>query len=233
LPRTKTQRLGQHFLADRSVLERIVQACDLRGAEIVCEAGTGTGVLTRELCKRAGRVVSYEVDRGLFRRAKSMEEPNLKLVNGDIFKEKDVAFDMFVSNLPYSQSRQAFEWLAVRKFDRAIVMVQKEFAEKLRARPGERNYRAMSAIASHCFSIDPLFDVGAGAFEPRPKVDSTVLKITPVRTASKQQVRNANLLFSKRNKKASTVATKMGVKADFGQRRVFQLEPAEIMELAL
>lgn len=232
MPRTKTQRLGQHFLADRSVLERIVQACDLSGTETVFEAGTGTGILTRELCKHAGRVVSYEVDRKLFTRAQSMEIPNLKLVNGDIFKEKDVAFDMFVSNLPYSKSREAFEWLAVRKFERAIVMVQKEFGDKLRARPGERNYRAISAIASHCFAIEPLFDVGVSAFEPRPKVDSTVLKITPVHTAGRQQIRNANLLFSKRNRKASTVAAKMGVNADFGQRRVFQLEPVEIMELA-
>ncbi|HEX6067207.1 MAG TPA: 16S rRNA (adenine(1518)-N(6)/adenine(1519)-N(6))-dimethyltransferase RsmA [Nitrososphaera sp.] len=233
MPRTKTQRLGQHFLADRSVLERIVQSCDLSGTETICEAGTGTGVLTKELCKRAGRVLSYEVDKDLFLRAKSMDASNLELVNRDIFRERDVEFDVFVSNLPYSKSREAFEWLAASKFDRAIVMVQKEFAEKLRARPGEKNYRAISAIASYCFAIEPLFDVGAYAFEPRPKVESTVLKLTPARTASKQQIRNTKLLFSKRNKKASTVAAKMGVKADFGQRRVFQLAPAEIMELAL
>ena len=229
---TRTQRLGQHFLADRSVLEQIIQACNLRKTETVCEAGAGTGVLTRELCSRAGRVVSYEVDRELFSRAKLMEIPNLELVNRDLFREKDIEFDVFVSNLPYSKSRDAFEWLAVRKFDRAIVMVQKEFAEKLLASPGEKNYRAITAIASYCFAIKPLFDVGADAFEPRPKVESTVLKVTSVNIATGRQIRNANLLFSKRNRKASTVAAKMGVSADFGQRRICQLEPAEIMELA-
>lgn len=232
MPRTKTQRLGQHFLADRSVLERIVQACGLNGTETVCEAGAGTGVLTVELCKHAGRVVSYEVDRRLFGKAEQMRIPNLKLVNKDIFKEQDIGFDVFVSNLPYSHSREAFEWLAARRFDRAIVMVQKEFAEKLSARPGEKNYRAITAIASHCFSIEPLFDVGPEAFEPRPKVESAVLKLTPNHVATRQQIKKANLLFSKRNRKASTVAAKMGVDADFGDRRVFQLEPAEIMELA-
>jgi 16S rRNA (adenine1518-N6/adenine1519-N6)-dimethyltransferase len=161
-----------------------------------------------------------------------MKIPNLELVNRDLFREKDIEFDVFVSNLPYSKSRDAFEWLAARKFDRAIVMVQKEFAEKLLAKPGEKNYRAITAIASYCFAMEPLLDVGADAFEPRPKVASTVLKVTSVNIAAGQQIRKANLLFSKRKRKASTVAAKMGVKMDFGQRRVCQLEPAEIMELA-
>ncbi len=232
MPRSKTQKLGQHFLVDASALNRIVQACALGKDEVVCEAGTGTGVLTKELCKNAGRVVSYEVDRRLFEQAKSMRLENLELVNRDLFKERDVRFDVFVSNLPYSKSRDALEWLAARKFDRAVIMVQKEFAQKLLARPREHNYRAITAIASHCFAIEPLFDVDPGAFEPRPKVESTVIMMRPVNTVTPQQVKNVNLLFSKRNKKASAVAAKMGVDADFGGRRVFQLEPGEIMGLA-
>ena len=209
-----------------------MQTYALSKAETVCEAGTGTGVLTKELCVHAGRVVSYEVDRELFTQAKSMQNANLELVNRDLFKERDLEFDVFVSNLPYSKSRDAFEWLATRKFDRAVVMIQKEFAEKLQTRPGEKNYRAITAIASYCFAIEPLFDVGRDAFEPIPKVESTVLKITPVRKVTEQQIKKANLLFSKRNKKASTVAAKMGIDTDFGQRRVCQLAPAEIMGLA-
>ncbi|HEX9678839.1 rRNA adenine dimethyltransferase family protein [Nitrososphaera sp.] len=232
MPRSRTQKLGQHFLVDQSVLEKIVQACVLGKTETVCEAGTGTGVLTKEMCSRAGRVVSYEVDGQLFRQAKLMQIANLELVNRDLFREHDIEFDVFVSNLPYSKSRDAFEWLAARKFDRAIVMVQKEFAEKLCSRPGDKYYRAITTIASYCFAIEPLFDVGRDAFEPRPNVESTVLKITPIRRVTEQHIKNANLLFSKRNKKASTVAAKMGIDADFGQRRVFQLEPAEIMGLA-
>lgn len=231
MTRSRTQKLGQHFLVDDSVLRRVVQACALEKTEVVCEAGTGTGVLTKEVCKHAGHVVSYEVDRDLFACAKSLALANLELVNRDLFKEPDVEFNVFVSNLPYSKSRDAFEWLAARKFARAVVMVQKEFAEKLLARPGERNYRAITAIASHCFEIKPLFNVGADAFEPRPRVESVVLAVTHVRTATEQQIKNVNLLFSKRNKKAFTVAAKMGFNADFGGRRIFQLEPGEIMEL--
>lgn len=229
MPRTRTQRLGQHFLVDRSVLEKTVRVCALGKNETVCEAGTGTGILTRELCDRCGRVISYEVDRRLFAQAKSMNIANLELVNKNLFKERGIEFDVFVSNLPYSESRDAFEWLATKTFDRGVVMVQKEFAEKLQARPGERNYRAITAIVSYCFATEHLFDVGADAFEPRPKVKSAVLRIRPVRQMSAQQVKKVNLLFSKRNKKASTVATKTGIDADFGERRIFQLEPAEIL----
>lgn len=231
MPRTRTQRLGQHFLVDSLVLEKIVRACALGKNETVCEAGTGVGVLTKQLCERAGKVISYEVDRRLFTQPRLIGIANLELVNKNLFKDRDIEFDVFVSNLPYSESRGAFEWLATRKFDRAIVMVQKEFAEKLRARPGEKNYRAITAVASYCFAIEQLFDVDAEAFEPRPKVRSTVLHIRPVRQISVQQVKKVNLLFSKRNKKASTVAARMGVNADFGERRVFQLEPAEIARL--
>lgn len=209
-----------------------MRACALRNSEIVLEAGTGLGALTKDLCSHAGSVISYEVDRMFFERARSMQIENLELVNRDLFREqKNVEFDVFVSNLPYSKSREAFQWLATRKFDRAVVMVQKEFAEKLLAAPGEGNYRAITVIASYCFMIEPLFDVGTSAFEPRPKVKSTVLEIIPIRRVTDLQIKRVNLLFSKRNKKASAVATKMGIAADFGGRRVCQLEPEEIMGL--
>lgn len=230
--RTKTRALGQHFLADRRVLARIIEAAGVRSNEVVCEAGTGNGVLTRELCKYAGHVVSYEVDRALYARAQTaMPFQNLELVGGDLFKTKNAGFDVFVSNLPYSRSRDALEWLAVQKFSRAIVMVQSEFAEKLTAEPGSRSYRAISAIASYCFSIERLFGVGPGAFSPKPSVDSEVLRLTPVRAITAEAIKKVNLLFSKRNRRASSVAAKMGIVRDFGQRRIGQLAPAELMEL--
>ena len=209
-----------------------MQACNLNEKEVVCEAGTGSGVLTRELCKRAGHVVSYEIDKQLFNQAQSIQSANLKLINRDLFSEQGLELDVFVSNLPYSKSRDAFEWLATTKFNRAVVMVQKEFAEKLLAKPGEKNYRAITAIASICFACEPLFDVPANAFEPPPKVKSTVLEIRQIRKMTRQQIRNVNLLFSKRNRKASTVSAKMGLKADFGDRRICHLKPEEIMRIA-
>lgn len=230
--RAKTRALGQHFLADRHVLGRIIAASALGKNETACEAGTGNGVLTEELCKRAGRVVSYEVDKRLYEGAQSLGFENLQLVNADLFKVKDVKFDAFVSNLPYSRSRDAMQWLATMRFQRAIVMVQREFADKISARPGDENYRAISAICSYCFKVERLFSVGKDAFDPPPKVQSEVLRLVPVHTITPDTVKKVNGLFSQRNKKASKVASRMDVQVDFGERRIDQLEPEEIMRMA-
>ena len=230
--RAKTRALGQHFLADRHVLGRIIFASALGKDETACEAGAGNGVLTEELCKRAGRVISYEVDRGLYENARSLGFENLQLVNDDLFKVKAAEFDVFVSNLPYSRSRDAMQWLATMRFQRAIVTVQREFADKISARPGDENYRAISAICSYCFKIERLFAVGKDAFNPPPKVESEVLRLVPVHTITPEAVKKVNGLFSQRNKKATKVAARMGVQVDFGDRRVDQLEPEEIMRMA-
>jgi 16S rRNA (adenine1518-N6/adenine1519-N6)-dimethyltransferase len=214
------------------VLARIVDASAVGRDETVCEAGTGSGILTEELCRRAKKVLSYEVDKVLYAKAReALDFQNLEMVNADVFKA-NAEFDVFVSNLPYSRSRDALEWLAARKFDRAVIMVQKEFAEKLLAGPGGENYRAISAIASHCFSIEPLFDVGRNCFAPPPKVESTVLRMIPKNTVTKETISKINRLFSQRNKKASKVAARLGIVRDFGARRIDQLTSSEIIALA-
>jgi 16S rRNA (adenine1518-N6/adenine1519-N6)-dimethyltransferase len=221
------------MLVDRRVLARIVDAARIDRDETVLEAGTGQGILTAELCKAAKSVVSYEVDKKLYQQAKAqLQFTNLELVNADLFKAMDVRFDVFTSNLPYSRSRDAFEWLAAQKFGRAVVMVQEEFAAKLASRPGDGNYRAISALAAHCFVIEKLFNVGRQSFEPQPNVESVVIRITPVNTVTKEVVKSLNLLFSKRNKKASTVAAGAGIKTDFGKKRIDQLAPRDLIKMA-
>jgi 16S rRNA (adenine1518-N6/adenine1519-N6)-dimethyltransferase len=225
MPRRRvTRAFGQHMLVDRQILARIIEAAGIGREETVCEAGAGQGVLTAELCKRARRVISYEVDSKLYEKAREQLLPfhNLELVNADLFKTSDLHFDVFVSNLPYSRSRDAFEWLATQKFKRAVVMVQQEFADKLAAGPGDDNYRAISALATHCFAIEKLFGVGRQSFEPRPLID----------TATRETIKSLNLLFSKRNKKASSVAAKVGISADFGNKRIDQLSTGEVFKLA-
>ncbi|AFU59441.1 putative ribosomal RNA small subunit methyltransferase A [Candidatus Nitrososphaera gargensis Ga9.2] len=228
-----TKTLGQHMLVDARVLGKIIDAARISKNETVLEAGTGRGILTAELCKVARHVVSYEVDRKLYQQAQErLQFQNLELANADLFKTTGLRFDVFVSNLPYSRSRDAFEWLAVQKFNRAIVMVQEEFADKLAARPGSKNYRAISALAAHCFAIERLFSVGRQSFQPQPKVESVVIRIVPTNTVTKETIKNLNLLFSKRNKKASTVAAKARVKVDFGSKRVDQLAPGDLIRVA-
>jgi 16S rRNA (adenine1518-N6/adenine1519-N6)-dimethyltransferase len=151
---------------------------------------------------------------------------NLELVNADLFKTKDPHFfDVFISNLPYSRSRDAIEWLSTQEFDRAILMVQEEFADKLAARPGSKNYRAISALAAHCFAIEKLFKVRRESFEPQPKVESSI---------TREGIRNINLLFSRRNKKASSVAAEIGIiiDANYGSKKIDELEPRHLVQIA-
>ncbi len=228
----KRRTLGQHMLVDRKVLAKIVDAAGIGKDETVCEAGTGYGILTAELCRRAAGVISFEVDKKLFSHAQEqLKFQNLELVNADLFKTANLHFDVFVSNLPYSRSRDAFEWLAMQKFNRAVVMVQEEFADKLAAAPGDKNYRAISALASYCFKIEKLFKVHSKSFEPQPRVESAVLRVIPTSRITKETIKNLNLLFSKRNKKASTVAARAGIKADFGDKRIDQLAASDLMKI--
>ena len=231
---SKRISLGQHMLVDFEILKKIIQVSQISKHEIVCEAGTGNGILTYELCRHSQFVISYEIDNTLFASASKMLIPNLKLVNGNIFNTKNLKFDIFVSNLPYSKSRLAFNWLALQKFNRAIVMIQKEFAAKLQANPGEKNYRAISVITQHCFNIQRLFNVDRKAFMPEPSVESEVIRIVPKKCSkiTYQTINNIYLLFSQRNKMASSVARKLGSKIDFGNRRVCKLNVEEIIELA-
>lgn len=226
------------MLVDRRILAKITSAAYIGKDEIVLEAGTGQGILTAELCKYAKQVISYEIDIKLYRKVQGQllsQFKNLELVNADLFKTKDPHFfDVFISNLPYSRSRDAIEWLSTQEFDRAILMVQEEFADKLAARPGSKNYRAISALAAHCFAIEKLFKVRRESFEPQPKVESSIIRIIPVNAITREVIRNINLLFSRRNKKASSVAAEIGIiiDANYGSKKIDELEPRHLVQIA-
>jgi 16S rRNA (adenine1518-N6/adenine1519-N6)-dimethyltransferase len=226
------------MLVDRRILAKIISAAYIGKDEIVLEAGTGQGILTAELCKYAKQVISYEIDIKLYRKVQEQllsQFKNLELVNADLFKTKDPHFfDVFISNLPYSRSRDAIEWLSTQEFDRAILMVQEEFADKLAARPGSKNYRAISALAAHCFAIEKLFKVRRESFEPQPKVESSIIRIIPVNAITREGIRNINLLFSRRNKKVSSVAAEIGIiiDANYGSKKIDELEPRHLVQIA-
>lgn len=229
---TKRRALGQHMLVDGQVLDGIIKHADIGSDDIVFEIGTGSGVLTAELCNHAGSVISCEVDKKLFdsARKKLAGCSNLLLVNGDGFKLGH-GFNVFVSNLPYSRSRTAVEWLAAKDFGHGVIVVQKEFAEKLLATEGN-TYRAVSVLAQHCLDMQRVMHVSRNCFEPRPRVDSVMLKIVKKNSASKDTISVLKLLFSFRGKKLRGALKKLKLNIDAGDARVESLEPEKIMELA-
>jgi 16S rRNA (adenine1518-N6/adenine1519-N6)-dimethyltransferase len=226
----KRKRLGQHFLTSNAIAKSIVSEANIGKNDVVFELGTGLGILTPLLCENAKKVVSIDADRKLYEKAKSnfSNISNLSLEFGDGFKKNDI-FSIFVSNLPYSKSKEAIEWLATIPFSHGIIMVQKEFAEKLFAKSAKR--RSISIIANYVFEINKFLDVGKRNFNPPPKVDSVVLKIIKKKSVEKDLIHTINKMFSYRRKTIQNIFKQFG-KETVIEKRLDDLSDDEIIELA-
>lgn len=224
--------LGQHFLVSEAIAKSIVDYANITKKDTVLEIGTGRGILLPFLCQAAKKVISVETDKELYLSALEKFEnfSNLSLKHGDGFK-LDLDFTVFVSNLPYSKSRKAIEWLAQKKFSHAIIMVQKEFAEKLLSKPGNKNHRAVTVLANCCTEIERIMYVKKSNFSPPPKVDSVVLRLTKTQQISKNIINTVNKLFSYRKKTIRNVAKQFGISIDSNQR-FEDLTDSEIVRLA-
>lgn len=178
--------LGQHFLNDRRILQRIVDALDLTGAETVVEIGPGRGSLTELLIPRAGRLVLIEYDRALaaMLRDRYAAMPSVIVVEADVLQVNlgDVAGADFrlVGNVPYYITTPIlFHALERPRPNRAVYLVQREVAERMVAAPGSDDYGALSANVQAVATAKILFRVAPGSFLPPPKVDSAVVRIEP------------------------------------------------------
>jgi 16S rRNA (adenine1518-N6/adenine1519-N6)-dimethyltransferase len=184
-PRAK-KRLGQHFLTDPRILARIADALELGGDEIVVEIGPGRGALTEELLRRAGRVVAVELDRELARRLRETyaANPRLTVVEADVLDLPlgQLGGDdyLLAGNVPYYITTPIlFHALERPRPRRAVYLVQREVAERIVASAGSDDYGALSANVQAVANAEMLFRIPAGAFLPPPKVESTVIRVTP------------------------------------------------------
>jgi 16S rRNA (adenine1518-N6/adenine1519-N6)-dimethyltransferase len=227
----KRKKLGQHFLNSNSIAKSIVSEAKITKGDIVFELGTGLGILTPLLCEQANKVISVDVDEKLVRNAKSTFSniDNLILKSGDGFKKRD-SFSIFVSNLPYYKSKDAIEWLAQTSFSHGVIMVQKEFAEKLLATSSKKR-KAVSVIANHAFEIKNISKVGKNNFFPPPKVDSVILKIIQKNTMKKDLIQTINKIFSYRRKTVKNILKQFN-KESVIVKRVDDLSGDEIIHLA-
>ncbi|MEK0329731.1 MAG: rRNA adenine dimethyltransferase family protein [Nitrosopumilus sp.] len=227
----KRKQFGQHFLNSNSIAKSIVSEAKITKGDVVFELGTGLGILTPLLCKKANKVISVDVDEKLVKRAKSTfsDIDNLILKSGDGFKKKD-SFSIFVSNLPYSKSKDAIEWLAQTSFSHGVIMVQKEFADKLLSKSSKKR-RAVSIVANHAFEIKKISNVGKNNFSPPPKVDSVILKIIKKNTMNKDLIQTINKIFSYRRKTIKNILKQFN-KETVMDKRIDDLSVDEIIHLA-
>ncbi len=227
----KRKRLGQHFLNSGEIAKSIVLTAKITKNDIVYELGTGLGILTPLLCQHAKKVISIDKDRDLYEKAKSKFSgtSNLFLEYGDGFQSTE-NFSIFVSNLPYSQSKEAIEWLAQKNFSHGVIMVQKEFAEKLLAK-STKERRAVSVIANHTLEIQKIMDIKKSNFTPSPNVDSVVLTITKKNSINKDLINILNKIFSYRRKTLRNIFKQFG-KETIIEKRLDDLTGDEIINLA-
>ncbi|MEO8561266.1 MAG: 16S rRNA (adenine(1518)-N(6)/adenine(1519)-N(6))-dimethyltransferase RsmA [bacterium] len=179
--------LGQHFLNDKRILGRIADALHLTGTETVLEIGPGRGALTDILADRAGRLIAIEYDRALadILRQRYLRRSNVLIAEADVLEvslgELAAGPYVLVGNVPYYITTPIlFHALAPPRADRSVYLVQKEVAQRLSASPGSKEYGALTVNVAAVARAETLFGVSAGAFSPPPKVESAVVRITPM-----------------------------------------------------
>ncbi len=189
---TKKKALGQNFLTNDRIPERIAEECGVDANSAVIEIGPGMGILTNQLSLRAKKVVAVELDDELIPilNERFCNRDNVEIIHNDILKcdingiikEKFASLPVYVcANLPYYITTPIIMMLLEGgySFEAITVMVQKEVADRLCSPAGSDTYGAVTASVSYYGRVEKLFKVGAACFSPKPKVDSMVIKITP------------------------------------------------------
>lgn len=218
----------QHFLVDRQAVERIAGCIEVAGRRVL-EVGPGGGILTRALLDRGAIVIAVELDAGLVsdlseRFAEEIREGRLYLIHGDATKCDIPAFDVVVANLPYSASSKIVFRLLETGFEEAVLMFQKEFADRMMAVPGTPGCGRLSVMVQTYARVEPVLELSQAAFSPRPAVRSWVVRITPAQPPypildRKVYADLVRVLFSHRRK---TVLN--GLRGAYGVFRTVPLE---------
>ena len=183
MPRAK-RRLGQHFLTDPRILQRIADGLGATAADTVLEIGPGPGGLTEALAGSAARLVAIEKDADLVPALRA-RVPRATVVEADALEADWHALAgpefLVAGNIPYNITSPLIDKaLAPPRPRRIVFLVQKEVADRVGAAPGSEAYGALSVGVQAVARAERLFTVPAGAFHPRPRVDSAVLRLTPL-----------------------------------------------------
>lgn len=178
--------IGQHILKNPMIVTSMVEKSALRPTDVVLEVGPGTGNMTVKLLEKVKKVVACEVDprmvAEIHKRVQGTPEASkLQMMVGDVLKTELPFFDVCVANLPYQISSPfTFKLLLHRPFFRcAVLMFQREFAQRLTAQPGDKLYCRLSVNTQLLARVDHLLKVGKNNFRPPPKVESSVVRIEP------------------------------------------------------
>ncbi len=243
------KRLGQNFLVDEEILRKMVSYASISGRDVVLEIGAGLGFLTERIAENAGRVIAVEIDGRLVKalRRRLRTRGNVTILHGDVMKIDLPDFNKVVSTPPYSISSPLQFWLLNRNFDEAVLSFQEEFARRLTASIGSKDYGRLTVTTYYRADVEILDVIPKESFWPPPKVDSLIVRLRPRRppfrvadervffdvvraifTQKNKKLRNAIMPFFGRFRLPSKEAMKLADSLPFHDRRPRELSPEEI-----
>lgn len=238
-----TKSLGQNFLNDDSIAEKIVKFAEISSDEIILEIGPGLGVLTDFIVKKAKKTILVEKDEAIIGYLKGRySDKNLEIIHGDVLDIDLPNFDKVISNLPFNISSPITFKLLEKEFKLGILTYQKEYADRMCAEVGEDDYSRLSVMVSTFADIERLFTISKNSFYPPPKVDATVLKLIPSEPNFdlKYSRAFANVVRELFNYRRKTIRNGLrngfdiSLKAEdipYGMKRVEKLSPEMMSEL--
>ncbi len=227
--------MGQHFLKSPKHISIICDAADIRDRDVVVDLGAGRGALSKEILKRGPKLLYVvEIDKYLCRKLKQeLEHENVVILCRDLLEVlPSDKFDKIVSSPPYYISSKLIERLVMSRFEKAVLVLQREYVGKMLARPRTRKYGWLSVISQACFQIDVVSFVPKECFDPPPRVDSLVISLVQKRCASERFVRLVRAAFLSRRKKLKNSALAKIVGGTlFEERRAIELTPEDFIEI--
>ena len=247
------KRLGQNLAVDSAFLQKMISYASLTEEDMVLEVGAGLGFLTKLLSEKCKKVLAVEVDPRLVEILKEQlrGSNNVDLIEGDIFKVHLPSFNKVVSTPPYNISSPLLFFLLEKGFDCAVLSLQEEFADRLVAPVGSKDYSRLTVMVYYRAETELLDHVSRDVFYPPPEVDSTIVRLKPrkppfpledektffelVRIMFSQRnkkVRNGVVLFLRERSVREDDARKMADSMLFKDKRVRELTPEDFGALA-
>jgi len=243
------RRLGQHFLIDGKILDRMVQYGEVTRDDVVLDVGAGRGELTARLAERAGKVIAVELDQELAEEARRRlkDYDNVELLVGDILRLKPTGFNKVVSNPPYNISTRLLEWLIGEDVERMVLTLQREFASKLVAKPGSTKYLYISFLSNLLYEPSIVEFIPRNLFRPMPKVDSAIVLMRRregVRKLDEDVKRFVKFLFTRRRQMLRRVLRDLAKEEKLAvdltevlgdellSKRVYQLTPSQLLSVS-
>ena len=182
------KKYGQNWLVDHNVLNRIIDSVNPTENDLIIEIGSGSGTLTKELQTFNSKILAYEIDLDTKVYLDKLNNDKITIIYDDFLK-RDIKKDLedynydnlyIIANLPYYITTPIIEKIIKEKLKptEMVLMVQKEVAARLSAKPKTKDYGFITVYLNYYFNINKLFDVSKNAFKPVPNVDSAIIKLT-------------------------------------------------------